>query len=260
MRRRRQPQIAFVCAVTCLLLCACTDGKGTPLRLADGVDGGEDSEAGSGGTTTSNAGHSGMRSIDASEDVDDEPVLNSKCRSKDATWLAANAADERRLLEALNELRADPNGFCPPFPLLSPELEMNPALQCAARMRFDEMGAPRSSGGPPSYSAYLTNQRSQDQTFRDREKKADATRIDAEIAFVNMSASSVDSVVTALESSGDPSKFGSFCYALTQNSLAGIARSGNVWVVDLGRGSQSSTRPPSGTGPSGPGNSGTGGR
>jgi hypothetical protein len=260
MRRRRQPQSEFLCAATCLLLCACTEGKGTPLRLADG--GGEDSEAGSGGTTTSTAGHSGARAIDASVDIDDEPMLNSKCRDLEKSWSAAYTADEKKLVDELNELRADPNGFCATLVFAPPEpLVLDPVLRCAARMRFEYSNGPKSNGGSPTLTpTYFSGQRSQEQMeVRQREKDAEATRIEAEIVFTNMS--SAEGLRAALDSaSSDPQRAAGFCWAVMQTWKVGIARSGSVWVADFGRGSPSSTRPPTGTGPSGPGNSGTGGR
>jgi hypothetical protein len=254
--RRRQPSIGFVCGVTCLLLCACTDGEGTPLRLRDDR-GGE--EAGSGGTTTSSAGHSGMRSVDTSVTIDDDPELNSECRGLDGSWPAMYATDEKKLVEELNELRSDPNGLCAsPFFTPPEQLVLDPVLRCAARMRFKDSGGPKSNGGPPSFAAtYFSGQRSQEQMgVREREKDSESTRIEAEIVFVNMN--SAEGLHSALESAGsDPQKVGSFCYAVMQFWMVGIARYGSVWVADFGRGQPSSTRS---MGPSGPGNSGTAGR
>jgi hypothetical protein len=254
MHGRRKPLI--LCGVTCLLLWACTDGEGTPLRLRDGGE-----EAGSGGTTTSSAGHSGARSVDASVDSGDEqPALNSECRGLENSWPPTYLSEEKKLLAELNELRADPNGFCAALFFPPPEeLTLDPVLRCAARMRFQDSGGPKSNSGPPSFTAaYFSGPRSQDAMgVREREREADSTRIDAEIVFVNMN--SADDLAAALESSSsDPQKFGSFCYAVMQYWMVGIARYGSVWVADFGRGQPSSTR--SGMGPSGPGNSGTAGR
>lgn len=255
--RRRQQQFASFFGTMCLALCACTDGKGVPLMFADG------GEAGTSGTGTSSAGHSGMHAIDASVDIDDdEPVLTSECRQKTSMWPASYTADEDKLLDELNKLRANPTTLCPsPFALPDPFAADGP-LQCAARLRArEESGYPKSGGSPGYTAAYYFAQRSQDPDVRDREKRAGSTRIDAEITFYNVA--SVASLLDALAAHRD--EIGDFCGLATNPLLpfVGIGRHGNVWVLDLSSGLRSPTRPPtsgSGMGSSGPGNSGTAGR
>jgi hypothetical protein len=238
-------------------LCACTDGVGTPLVAKPAA-----SDSGSGALASSVAGHTSSR-IDAGVTDDDEPQLTSSCRHQDDTWRASYAADEKKLFEQVNQLRANPSSLCPPLFVPTAPLDWDPALQCSARPRAaadDPRKGP--NAGPSFLNVDVRNSRSQEPgSVRDRSRQAETT-IGAE--FIAFNFSSADGIFEALRQ--DPEDAVNFCFLAAGAYLPalGIGKSGNVWVLDFGQTAFPSTtnqRPPtSGSGPGGPGISGTGGR
>jgi hypothetical protein len=255
---RSQPQrrgATFLCGIACLFVYACDNGKGSPIIAVDSGTG--DALGGS------IAGRSGR--IDASVIDDDDEVKvtqTSECKSLESMWSNAYAFDENKLFDRINQLRANPLSLCSSqFPALPP-LVWDPALQCSARLRLaGGEGGPRGpSSGPSYYSTFDSfDPRGPDQgPLHDREKLANA-RVDAEVIFSNVS--KVDAVLDVLEEK--PEWAGNFCIiAVTPIlSVVGIARYGNVWVLDFGSTASGTPRSPStGMGNAGSGNSGTGGR
>jgi len=255
--RRSQPQrrgATFLCGIACLFVYACTGGKGSPIIAVDADAG--DALAGSIG------GRSG-RSDAAVTDVDEPKVTQtSECRRVESMWQSSYASDENKLFERINQLRANPASLCSSqFPGLPP-LEWDPALQCSARLRLaGGEGGPRGPNSGPSYYSTFDSfdPRGPDQgPLHDREKLANA-RVDAEVIFSNVS--KVDAVLDVLEET--PEYAGNFCIiAVTPFiTVVGIARYGNVWVLDFSSTASGTPRTPStAMGTSGSGNSGTGGR
>jgi hypothetical protein len=261
--RSHQPQLrgpAFLCGIACLLLCACTDGKGSPIILRDGAGNTLDSSV---------AGRSGRADAGPVDNDEDQPQpvasLTSDCKRTDSMWPSGFGADEQKLLARINQLRANPASLCPPPPFGAPTalapLEWDPRLQCSARLRLLVESEPRGPGSGASYSAtYGDNPRMQQNqsALHDREKRADV-QIDAEIIFTNVG--SVEGVIDTLESNSNYA--GSFCFVAVGPFLPmmGAARYMNVWVLDFGSGASDSPHSSNtGMSGSGSGNSGSGGR
>jgi uncharacterized protein YkwD len=237
-------------------LCACTDGVGTPLTLK--VDDGGSAL----GSTV--AGRSAAR-IDAGALDDDEPSLTAECKGVDETWRSSYVADEKRLFDLVNQLRASPGSLCPPPFAAAPPLDWEPALQCSARLRARAEVPPKGPNAGPTFTAVDPRSESRSQepgTLRDRSRRAESS-IQAEFLATNVS--TPQGIFDALKE--DPEAAVNLCYMSTwpYYQALGIARYGNVWVLDFGSTALASSggpqRPPtSGTGTSGPGNSGAGGR
>jgi hypothetical protein len=253
--RRPQPQArgtTLLCGVACLVLCACTDGKGSPIIAIDAVDGAVFGSAVAGTSAQADAGS-------RDDEQPEQPATQTAdCKRTDSMWPTMYASDERKLIDRINQIRANPSTLCPPSPSFGPlqALESDRALQCSARLRLANEQGPRGPGNGPSY--YATNPRSPDQgMLHDRERTANS-RIDAEVIFSNVN--SVDGIIQILKS--DPDDAGSFCFIAVNPflSVVGAARWESVWVLDFSYSATTGAPRPPGMGNAGSGNSGTGGR
>jgi hypothetical protein len=266
--RRPQQQLSRALFLTGMawLMCACTDGVGTPLVLAaDAGDGG--------GVALGSSGRSGSRigtgtGMDASLD-DDSRTQTTECAKIESMWPSKYATDETKLIDQINLIRAG-NGLCSRgfVPLVA--LESDDAVQCTGRLRVVEEPAPKGPVSRPMVAIEwdVDNDRKAPEPdgLRDRQRRAgvEGTRVVAEIVITN--ASTVDGIFDALGQ--DPDQAASFC-SVAMNpafTLLGAAHYGTVWVLDFGTPYATPVTPPRspnaanpGAGTSGPGNSGTGG-
>jgi hypothetical protein len=256
-RCQQQSRALFSAAIACLLLCACDDGRGRPIEfLPDGsVDGG-------GGNALESAGRSGSL---RDANVDDEATETLECEHTEHTWPAAYATDEMKLLEQINLLRTT-NGMCThPFGATPLALESDANLRCSARL-----GVPKDPRGPgggrPTFELAWNVEPEQKPAepggIRDRGRRAAVKDAKVLAEIVVRGVSSVNGIMDFLRE--DPDFAAGLCSLVTYPpfSIVGVARSGNVWVLDfavrIGSGPPHPTS--SGTGNSGPGTSGTGGR
>jgi hypothetical protein len=221
---------AFLAAL-CFFALACTDGVGRPLVLSDAwlgaADGGyEDSRVEDPSSPPMDATMPATRPKDGGANPP-KPPQPATCEQLGDTWSREAAQDADELLDVLDYMRENAMNVCGWPPL--PPLRRNEKLECSARLGASDERKQNQGDFMPR--AEIIFGRDKDFTGRlDRAGFNDATLV---LELLITSTNSLETFINSIRDHTDNRN--KVCSAALADpmQLAGAARKGHVWVVDI---------------------------